>query len=478
MIVALAPPEPRGPFPLAVPTLLLSLGTAALFLSYLDLGRLPPLQGSVGVLWALFALGIWRARLSRLSLLARLGLVLYALPLLPTVGYLLVGHYHWWPTPLSKDYQDEPRTLEIMAAIGLVGMAGLLTGLLWASISRSRSSPPRPLPCLGMAGYTLALALAFGLSWLSTPAETILVARYAVEQSEAAASGLRFDAAFLAAYVLLCLLLVDAHVDAHEPRRRRTKVMLWIATTGSIVAFHQVLRGNRECAGLVAATLAYAVTAPGPGALWRRRVRRRMIAAGVLAVALLILFVSLGVTRTARGSRRPLASSTLLDGATQGTWTAVLLTDLSLADRVRRGELHFRRGQTYVDYLRSVPPGFVADALGWKRPLESTRGPAHLFLDVSAGGCHLPIVPFLNFGWWGEFLILALYGWMLGRVESWSDGSSRAGRFAYTATFTFIPLWFWYGDMYAIRGVMLVALCWVAYRGALFVGSRRFLPRS
>ena len=82
----------------------------------------------------------------------------------------------------------------------------------------------------------------------------------------------------------------------------------------------------------------------------------------------------------------------------------------------------------------------------------------------------------MNFGWWGVFVILASFGWMLGRVDRWGDSSSVAGRFVYTATFTFLPFWFWYGDMYAIRGVMLIGLWWAVYRGSLFLGSRRFLP--
>ena len=360
--------------------LLLSLGTVALFLAHFDMGHLPPLRGSVAALWALFAVGVWRARLSRLSLLARLGLVLYATPLLPTLGYLLVGHYHWWPTSLSMDYQDEPRTLEIMTALGLVGMAGLLTGLLVASIGRVRWPSPSALSSLGIVGYVLALAVAFGLSWLSTPAETIFVARYSVEQGEAAASALHFDAAFLAAYVLLCLLLVDAHLDAREPRRRCVKVVLWLATTGYIVVFHQILRGDRECAGLVAAGLAYAATAtPRPGALWLRQARRRMIAAGVVAATETVVFVGLGVTRSTLGSRRLLSSATLIEGATQGTWTAVLLTDLSLADRFRRGELRFRHGGTYRDYLLSLPPGFLADALDGGARWSPRGGPPICF---------------------------------------------------------------------------------------------------
>jgi hypothetical protein len=195
--------------------------------------------------------------------------------------------------------------------------------------------------------------------------------------------------------------------------------------------------------------------------------------AGALIVTVL---VGLTVTRMTLGDRGLLSPRTLLEGATNSTWTAVLLTDLSLADRFRRGEMKIEGGQTYLDYLLSLPPGFVADAIGWRRPLEASRGPSYLFMDIASGGSHLPLVPFLNFSWVGVFLVLTFNGWLLGRVDRWADHPGRAQRFAYIASFTFLPFWFWYGDMFAVRGAMGIALCWGAYRVATDLGLRRRLP--
>jgi hypothetical protein len=186
--------------------------------------------------------------------------------------------------------------------------------------------------------------------------------------------------------------------------------------------------------------------------------------------------VGLAVTRRTLRGRSPLAPSALLEGASHGAWDSVLLTDLSLANRFRQGKVDLANGATYLDYARSLPPGFVADALGWERPLERTRSPAWLFSDVSSGGCHVAIVPFLNFGWWGVFFVLGLYGWMLGRIDRWADVPDRQHRFTYAATFTFLPLWFWYGEMAAVHGAIIMALSWWAYRLATFLRSRSFLP--
>jgi hypothetical protein len=431
-------------------------------------------------LFGLFAVAMWRVRISTLSLLARIGLALYVLPFVVTLRYLFEDHVHWWPLPLAEDFQDAPRTVEIMLAFGLMGLLGLVTGLLLAGQGGPPVATQRSLPVLGTGRYLVGLGLAFGLSWLSTPSETILVARYSLDQSVTASSALHFDAAYLMAYILLCVLLVDADFDRDQPRRRSTKLLCLFAVSGYIIVFHQLLRGDRECAGLVAAMLAHALTSVhATGSARRRVLRQRLVAVAMASVLIVTVFVGLTVTRMTLGDRALLSPRTLLEGATNSTWTAVLLSDLSLADRFRRGEMKVEGGRTYRDYLLSLPPGFLADAFGWRRPLEASRGPFTLFMDLaSGGGCHLPLVPFLNFRWVGVFLVLTLDGWMLGRIERWADHPGRAQRFAYISCFTFLPFWFWYGDMYAIRGAMGMALCWGAYRIAADLGLRRRLAAA
>ena len=467
------------PFSAAAVAVPFAVGVITILLSRFDGGDLPPLRWSVVALFALFAIGMWRVRLSSFSLLSKMGLLFYVVPFAPTLGYLFFEPFYWWPTREAVALQGQPRNLEIMLAVGLVGLSGLLTGLIAAHAGRRARARAEVtgLPVLGTTGYLLGLSTAFGLSWLSMPKETILVSRYAVGQSPSRAVALHFNSAYLIAYILLVLLLVDADWDVSHAGRRRAKVLLWLAVTAFIVVVHQVLRGDRECAGLLIAALAYFVTgARAPGALRIRQQRRRLLSAAAIGTAAATVFVGLQVTRTNPDHRAMLSPKTLVQGVAYGTWTAVLLADLSLANKIREGHVESAGGRTYGEYLLSLPPGFIADVIGWERPLEETRGPAYLFTDVSGGGCHLPIVPFLNFGWWGVFLVLALYGWVLGRVDRWADAPQRVRRFAYAATFTFLPFWFWYGDMYAIRGVMIIGLCWAGYRMAVFLRSRRFLP--
>jgi hypothetical protein len=473
-----APTEAVRRFPVRDLALAASVAAGVGLVIAFETGRLLPVRWAVFALFAVFGAALWGVRHSSLSLMVRMGLVLYVTPFLVTLRYLFEDHVHWWPTPLSMDYQDTPRTIEIMLALGLLGLIGLVTGLLLARRVRPPAPRPERLPVLGPLPYFLGLALAFGLSWLAMPTETILEARYGLEQSVTASSTARLDSAFLLSYILLALLLVDGDFD-RSPWRRRIKLGALLAVIGYIVVFHQILRGDRESVGLVAALLAYALTTVrAEGAARRKVLRRRLLAAALVAAVMVTVFVGLQVTRMTLGDRALLSPGTLFEGAMEGTWTAVLLTDLSLADRFRRGEMVVENGRTYADYVLSLPPGFLADAVGWRRPLEADRGPTFLFSDVASGGCHLPLVPFMNFGWPGVFAILALFGWMLGRMESWEDRPGRAHRFGYTACFTFLPFWFWYGEMYLIRGVMIMVLFWGAYRLVVGLGLRRVRPAA
>ena len=457
----------RRVFTSSVPLPALGVVAVTVLLAFLHSGRMPPLRVTVALFFGTLAIALWRIRISPESLLARAALVFYVAPFLPTVAYLFVEHFYWWPRADARALQDQPQTLEIMTALGFVGLLGLIAGMVIAGQGPRARPRHESLPSLGAISYVVALAVAFGLSWLNTPPETILVARYAVDQTTPLAITLRFNSAYLVAYILLCLLLVDADLEAPIPPWRRLKLLSWLAVTGYIVVVHQVLRGDRECAGLLAGALAYYVASARPDAR-----RRRLVAAASLAVTVVVIFSGLQVTRWTRRQQDLLSPSTAFEGASHGTWTAVLLTDLSMAERVRVGRVEYQFGRTYWDYVLSLPPGFVADAIGWKRPIEADHGPAWLFADVSAGGCHLPLVPFWNFGWAGVFLILAFYGWSLGRIDGWmAEEPGRGQRFVYAATFTFLPLWFWYGDLYGIRGVMIIALWWGGYRTLVLLRS-------
>jgi hypothetical protein len=152
----------------------------------------------------------------------------------------------------------------------------------------------------------------------------------------------------------------------------------------------------------------------------------------------------------------------------QNTWTAVLWTNLGTACEHRHGVLHYKLGQTYVDYLLSLPPGVITRPIGFERPLEAAgmivfEDPAGL----SAGGLHVVIAPFKNFGMAGALLILALYGWLAAKLDIMNTRGTLAARLLWASTMCAGFLWFWYGDMPFIRALMMAFLTYWLYRIAL-----------
>jgi hypothetical protein len=127
--------------------------------------------------------------------------------------------------------------------------------------------------------------------------------------------------------------------------------------------------------------------------------------------------------------------------------------------------MEYYYGRTYWDYLLSLPPGILTRALGVLRPTDQQGGNAALwFPGVSGGGVHIAVVPFKNFGIWGLFFVLGLYGFWMARLENKNATMRFWPRILYGAVVTSSLFWFWYGDMNLIRGVTAALLLGILYR--------------
>src|SRR5687768_12441558 len=128
------------------------------------------LAGAMAVLagWGLLCL-----RVTPLSLLARLMILLYYVPFSATLGYLLDADYLWGVTAAAIELELDPLISSSMLHMGLIGLAGLLIGLRCASSVRRDSrlhSPRREVRgSMSLPAYLLAVLLALFFSWLSAP---------------------------------------------------------------------------------------------------------------------------------------------------------------------------------------------------------------------------------------------------------------------------------------------------------------------
>lgn len=451
-------------------------------------GTVLPRNVSIIALWVLTFTAIWTIRASHLSLLPRLLLIAYSAPFFATLGYLVWSDFLWWFTPRAVELQSDPLIIREMMEIGLLGFIGLYAGMLLAQArpARVRRALLVHPATLELVVFVVLIAVATLLSWLSAPGDSILDVAVGQGTESSRSRAIGFPGAWLASYLLLLALVIDVERERVRATRRVKWATLSIAITYIVVVLN-LLEGDRECTGLLAALAAFYLTPTRvmhSAAAVQRLVRKRLrVAIPAVAFGFLVL-VGLGSARysLADKAKRIDPVTIVRLGLGQNTWTGVLLTNLGSTYEYRTGISHFVFGRTYLDYLLSLPPGPLTAALGIERPLEPTRGGGSATLgDVTGGGLHVVIIPFENFGAWGVVLLLAIFGFGIVRSEQYAQSGRLLARMVWGGMFCTALFWFWYGDMNVIRGLMGAVVVAFLYRVALSVrlpGTRARSPAS
>jgi len=370
-----------------------------------------------------------------------------------------------------------------MLMTAIVGLLGLLTGIeagaLWFRRQHARFKPAfrstiQSRATLDGLVFLFLLGSAFMLSWLSTPKETILEASYgSADRTLSVARKLNFNAAAAIAYVILVLLFIDTERERAGSVARRFKLRLVILMTAYIVVFHQLLRGSRSVADLVAALTILYLTSADVELHWLRArllQRRKLMKLALPLVLIVCAFLCLSRLRHSLSIDKSLPSVAEVGGmlgkaCTANTWTYVTLTNLGMALEADDDPPPLLFGRTYLDYFLSLPPGALSKLVGYERPVDHGRGPSWWY-GIGMGGVHPVVVPYRNFGIVGAFAIPALFGIFFARCELLNTTYQLWPRFLYGAILANSLHWFWYGDMYIIRGVMAAMILTVFYRFA------------
>lgn len=433
-----------------------------------------PLMG----LAALFML-----RVTELSLLSRLFVVLYLLPFSTLAGYLYDRDFAWVIAPNCVPLCQNHQLINQMLVMAAVGFCGLIAGMEWCSGLQTTDSSQSKVSAIGFHQSTLSVGLsglllvtAVVLSWLHAPKLTIFNKPY----SGGISPDLR--ASYLISYLLLILVYIDAEREVSCSRRQRIKGTLLTLATSYIVIVLQFLRGDRECAGLLAGMALLYVTghnfsaraaSPVPHSSQTRRAMRL----AVPAITCILILMFLGSVRHLWSGVLPGAAGTarLRDYLTENTWTAVARNNLGVATDYHYGTLDYLWGQTYWDYLGSLPPSSITRKLGYTRPMDGPSNPATWYIClVSNGGMHPVVVPFRNFGIWGVLPVLFAIGAAIAAIERFNQAGTIAARLLYGSVSTSSMLWFWYGDMNMVRTVMV----WAILCGLYAFVTRQSAPSS
>lgn len=428
--------------------------------------------------WYLFV----QYRDRRVGVLVILLWLVFTLPFIHIPPYLFFDFGSENPSQLwglaTVPYMLDHEIIKLTAMLGAVGGLGMAFG---SSLSRSKlvrddgiaSDGRRAIfRTLSLPIWVVWLAAGFFLSWLSAPTESVFTSRYTVSQS--LSGELNFSSAWMISYVILTFLLCDSLLEP-AGALRRTKLALLVLVSLFIVLFFQLLRGDRESVPWVfAVAMVYFYWAAGYTQRRGYEIPWAKVAGWATALFVVSMFVGemrhllvgiddvAGVMNVLEGlvASNRIGVSNLL----HGTWSAALLTPLSVAGDHVYGLLHFKLGEDYLDLLLSTPPGFVADMIGYQRPIDAQHGPA-LEMRYGLGGTHAVVLPFRNFGMIGVFLIPALWTYVVARFEKRASRKVSVLNLALLATIaTASSHWLWYGEKNGFNAIVLWLVIGICYR--------------
>jgi hypothetical protein len=428
-------------------------------------------------------------RQKRIGMLMLLIWLVYALPFIHIPPYIWFDFsqspfLHWGL--VANPYMFDEKVISLTAMIGAVGGLGIAFGALLhkmrirQDLGLNPDGSMRKFNSMAMPIWLVWVVIGVFLSALSAPQETIFTAAYT--QSDSVLQSVNFDSAWMMSYVILNFAFCDALLE-RKAGVRYMKIRIILAMIIFIVVYFQFLRGNRESVSWVfGLALIYYYWAAG--ITQRRNFSIPWLRILVVAISLVVISMVLGVIRSnlegasladARTLIRSLSESGRigLSNATHGTWSAVLLTPLSVAGDHIYDLLPLKFGQDYLNLFLSLMPGFLADVIGYVRPLDARQGPAWE-MRYGLGGTHATVVPFMNFRMVGVFLVSATWTFIIVNYEKMALKQVGVIKLSLLASIAMVsPHWLWYGEKYGLNALLMWIIFAFFYRVSLGLSRTR-----
>ncbi len=433
-------------------------------------------------------------RQKRLGILMLLIWLVYALPFIHIPPYIWFDFNQdpllLWGLAVNPYMVDE-RVITLTAMIGAVGGSGIAFG---ASLNNRRiqqdlgvnpDGSKRLFRTMAMPIWLVWVVIGITLTALSSPQETIFTAAYT--ESKSSLDGANFSSAWMMSYVILSFSFCDALLERQVALKRIKWTTILVAVI-LVVVYFQLLRGDRESVTWVfGLTLVFYYWAAG---ITQRScftipwLKIAGVAFGLVAVSMVIGAVRSGLTGASLADAGVLigdlyeSESIGLANMLHGTWSAVLLTPLSVAGDHVYGLLAAKWGQDYVNLFLSIIPGFLADAIGYIRPIDSTQGPAWE-MRYGIGGTHATVVPFMNFRMLGVFLGPAIWTFIMVNYEKMALRQVSVIKLSLLVTIAMAsPHWLWYGEKNGFNALVLWLILAFFYRVSLGLSRPAVVQRS
>jgi hypothetical protein len=442
-----------------------------------------PIWLSVAILVFVSLYLLQKYRQNRLGILMLLIWLVYALPFIHIPPYIW---FEFSQDPLLlwglavNPYMVDEQVITLTGMIGAVGGMGIAFG---ASLNSRRiqqdlginsDGSKRLFRTIAMPVWLVWVLIGVALTALSAPQETIFTASYT--ESKSALDGANFSSAWMMSYVILCFAFCDALLE-RQAATKYLKMKIILAAIILIVVFFQLLRGDRESVPWVfGLALVYYYWA---ACITQRRgftipwLKIAGVAFGLVAISMVLGAIRTGLTSASLADAGALigglyeSESIGLANMLHGTWSAVLLTPLSVAGDHIYGLLAVKWGQDYLNLFLSIIPGFLADAIGYIRPIDAGQGPAWE-MRYGLGGTHATVVPFMNFRMLGVFLGPAIWTFIMINYEKMALRQVSVIKLSLLVTIAMAsPHWLWYGEKNGLNALVLWLIFGFFYRVSL-----------
>ncbi len=359
-----------------------------------------------------------------------------------------------------------PETVGKMLFLTVLCLLAFHGGALLAAAARKERPPAGDdgtmevrLRCLRTVGAALlVVSLAPALQRTAHVVTTALSSGYASLYQKPAATGMEHGPALLGAFIVPATIMLLAG------SRGRPWSIAMATIPMAIYALPQLLMGNRGWG--IMPLLAF-------GWMWHRSIRplpKTLLVLGG-ALTLFVVFPLIHATRNTSGDQRLSVEYLAQEFTSMDNPAVAIVAEMGTTMRATGHTLElvpglrpFEMGMGYLYAMSTMFPNLFWDihpAIAHGTADSWVTRTVEPIIAAQGGGLGYSFIAeaFLNFGWWGSPLILALFGFLLARFVRWADVPHYPARVAMAATFTAFFLMFARGESYYIfRPILWYAL--------------------
>ncbi|NQW58674.1 MAG: hypothetical protein HQ456_08200 [Polynucleobacter sp.] len=394
----------------------------------------------------------------------------FAAPAIPLFSYFIFNEVNWGWTPqmvAAINYFLNWK-IAIIISVGCLGFYfGSLIFFYKLNYSNGISSHYNPL---SLMGFKLLLLAAILLSYMSSPNATIFSGEYGGDQLNSLALSINFPAAYLVSYSIFIALAIDLGKDYTVNSLIKTRHLS--LSIGFVAVFLQLIRGDREIFGLFIALMVLYIVTPiwssGSKIHIKKILKLRLVKFLTFLIFAIIFLLGLGILRFTVSY----GIYDLSDLFKANPWIMALTSFPAFFSSYQGENLLY--GETYYQYFSSIIPTFFTSLFDFQRLIHSNSNLAASLVEtgITSGGAHLALVALNNFGIFGVFFVMTMYGCIARNIEAHALKTRGLSIFVWLNLIAVVPIWFWYGEMAAIRAVMAAILSFGLINLTLFKRRR------